>query len=69
MEITELTHQGKLLLKFQTKVIRKAIGKQLGYVGRNLRTVDHLLRLEGRGVLSRRQTKELETIRTHYQLC
>ena len=29
--------------KPHTKAIRKAIGKQLGYVGRNIKTIDHLL--------------------------
>lgn len=53
--------------KPQTKTIRKAIGKQLGYVGRNLKTIDSLLSLEGHGHLSRRQCKNLETIRTLYQ--
>lgn len=53
--------------KPHTKVIRKAIGKQLGYVGRNLKTIDHLLSLEGHDALSQRQTKNLETIRTLYQ--
>jgi hypothetical protein len=44
------------------KVIRKAIGKQLGYVGRNLKTIDQLLSLEGHGVLSHRQAQNLGTI-------
>jgi IS5 family transposase len=53
--------------KPQSKTIRKAIGKQLGYVGRNLRTIDYLLGLEGHGTLSRRQSQHLETIGTLYQ--
>ncbi|WP_434512794.1 IS5 family transposase [Desulfitobacterium sp. AusDCA] len=53
--------------KPQTKAIRKAIGKQLGYVGRNLKTIDYLLSLEGHGRLNRRQSQHLETIRTLYQ--
>lgn len=53
--------------KPHTKAIRKAISKQLGYVGRNLKTIDYLLSLEGHGALSQRQTKRLETIRTLYQ--
>lgn len=53
--------------KPQSKTIRKAIGKQLGYVGRNLKTIDYLLGLEGHGSLSRRQSQTLETIRTLYQ--
>lgn len=48
------------------KALRKAIGKQLGYVRRNLKTIDFLLTLDGHGSLSARQTKELETIRTLY---
>lgn len=48
------------------KLIRKAIGTQLGYVGRNLKAIDHLLSLEGHGTLSQRQTQNLETIRTLY---
>lgn len=53
--------------KPQAKSIRKAIGKQLGYLGRNLKTIEHLLSLEGHGNLDGRQTQELETIRTLYQ--
>lgn len=53
--------------KPQTKAIRKAICKQLGYVGRNLKTIDYLLSLEGHGPLNRRQSQYLETIRTLYQ--
>jgi IS5 family transposase len=53
--------------KPQSKTIRKAIGKQLGYVGRNLKTIGYLLSLEGHGSLSRRQSQNLETIRTLYQ--
>lgn len=53
--------------KPQSKVIRKAIGKQLGYVGRNIKTIDHLLSLEDHGILGQRQTKDLQTIRTLYQ--
>lgn len=53
--------------KPQSRTIRKAIGKQLGYVSRNLKTIDYLLSLEGHGSLSRRQNQNLETIRTLYQ--
>lgn len=49
------------------KIIRKAIGKQLGYVGRNLKTIDQLLGLEAHGTLNKRQTIDLETIRTLYE--
>ena len=45
------------------KAIRKAIGKQLGYLRRNLNTIDSLFKLDGHGNLSNRQTRELETIR------
>jgi hypothetical protein len=45
------------------KAIRKAIGKQLGYLRRNLDTIGNLFTLDGHGKLSNRQTKELETIR------
>jgi hypothetical protein len=48
------------------KAIRKAIGKQLGYLNRNLKTIDTLFNLVGHGCLSNRQTKELETIRMLY---
>jgi IS5 family transposase len=44
------------------KVIRKAIGKQLGYLRRNLGTIDSLLMLDGHGNLSKRQQRELETM-------
>jgi hypothetical protein len=45
------------------KAVRKAIGKQLGYLRRNLSTIDFLLTLDGHGNLSSRQSAELETIR------
>jgi len=48
------------------KAIRKAIGKQLSYLCRNLKTIDSLLNLEGHGNLSARQSRELATIRTLY---
>lgn len=48
------------------KAIRKAIGKQLSYLCRNLKTIDSLLNLEGHGNLSTRQSRELATIRTLY---
>lgn len=53
--------------KPQAKAIRKAIGKQLGYLGRNLKTIDRLLTLDGHGRLDNRQTKELTTIRKLYE--
>lgn len=52
--------------KPHAKTIRKVIGKQLGYVGRNLKTINRLLGLEGHGALSKRQTKNLEIICTLY---
>jgi hypothetical protein len=48
------------------KAIRRAIGKQLGYLRRNLNNIDSLLMLDGHSSLSNRQTRELETIRTLY---
>jgi hypothetical protein len=48
------------------KAIRKAIGKQLGYMGRNLNTIASLFNLDGHGSLNSRQTRELETIRMLY---
>jgi transposase, IS5 family len=48
------------------KAIRKAIGKQLGYLGRNLKTIDSLLNLTGHSTLSANQTRELATIQTLY---
>jgi IS5 family transposase len=48
------------------KAIRKAIGKQLSYLSRNLKTIDSLLSLEGHGNLDARQVRELATIRTLY---
>lgn len=45
------------------KAIRRALGKQLGYLHRNLDTIDSLLRLDGHGNLSNRQTRELDVIR------
>jgi IS5 family transposase len=48
------------------KAIRKAIGKQLSYLCRNLKTIDSLLNLDGHGNLSARQSWELATIRILY---
>ncbi|OPY59186.1 MAG: Transposase DDE domain protein [Pelotomaculum sp. PtaU1.Bin035] len=52
--------------KPHAKSIHKAIGKQLGYLRRNLNTIDFLLKCDGHGNLSNRQSSELETIRTLY---
>jgi hypothetical protein len=50
------------------KAIRKAIGKQLRYVGRNLRAIDRLLSVAGDGHgLSRKQQETLQTIRAVYE--
>jgi hypothetical protein len=50
------------------KAIRKAIGKQLRYVGRNLRAVERLLSVAGDGHgLSSKQQETLQTIRAVYQ--
>jgi IS5 family transposase len=48
------------------KAIRKAIGKQLSYLCRNLKTIDSLFDIEGHGNLSPRQSRELATIRKLY---
>lgn len=50
------------------KAIRKAIGKQLRYVGRNLRAVDRLLTqaVDGHG-LSKKQQENLSTIQKVYE--
>lgn len=47
------------------KKIRKAIGKQLGYLARNLRSIDTML--EQGGKLSDRQQARLETLRKVYE--
>lgn len=52
--------------KPHVKATRKAIGKQLGYLRRNLSTIDFLLKHDGHGNLSARQSRELETIRILY---
>jgi hypothetical protein len=52
--------------KPHVKAIRRAIGKQLGYLRRNLNNIDSLLMLDGHSSLSNRQARELETIRTLY---
>ena len=52
--------------KPHAKSIRKAIGKQLGYLRRNLNTIDFLLKRDGHGNLSNRQSREMETIITLY---
>ena len=50
------------------KFIRKAVGQQLRYVGRNLRAVDHLLAMAGGGHgLSRKYQETLSTIRSVYE--
>jgi len=49
--------------KLKKKQIRKAVKQQLGFVARNLRSIDKLLPLSGDSVLSRRQLGELEVIR------
>jgi IS5 family transposase len=48
------------------KAIRKAIGKQLNYLRRNLSAID-FLQLDGHGCLSNRQIRELETIRILFE--
>lgn len=53
--------------KPQVKSIRRAIGRQLGFLGRNLKTIDKLFKLDGHGTLDNRQTQELETIRILYE--
>jgi len=53
--------------KPHVKAVRKAIGKQLGYLRRNLSTIDFLLECDGHGNLSARQSRELETIRVLYE--
>ena len=45
---------------------KKALGKQLRYVGRDLRIIDEMQQREEIGILSPRQTKDLDTIRTLY---
>jgi hypothetical protein len=49
------------------KMIRKAIGQQLRYVGRNLRHIDKQLQTASIDLLSNNQKKWLETIRILYQ--
>lgn len=50
------------------KAIRRVIGKQLGYVRRNLDTIDRYLRNSDRGqLLSRRQQDNLGTIRILFE--
>ena len=48
------------------KILRKAIGQQLGYVARNLRAVERLLQTPGHGELTKRQVRLLETIKELY---
>jgi IS5 family transposase len=49
------------------KAIRRAIGKQLCYLRRNLDTIDSLLKLAGHGKLNNRQQRELATIRALFE--
>lgn len=51
--------------KPNAKKIRKAIGKQLGYLARNLKTIDTML--ANGGLLTVRQQSRLETIRKVYE--
>lgn len=53
--------------KVPKKAIRKAIGKQLHYVKRDLSAVDRLLKLTPMTALNRKQQQDLETIRELYQ--
>lgn len=53
--------------KLKKKVLRKAIGKQLRYVERDLKIVKQLMDNEESGPLGPRQSQTLETIETLYQ--
>jgi IS5 family transposase len=53
--------------KITKKAIYKAIGKQLRYVKRDLKTIDDLLKQAPQETLKLRQEKNLETIRELYQ--
>ena len=44
-----------------------AVRKQLGYVGRDLRSIDEMLQMEGLGTLTRRQLKDLATIQMLFE--
>lgn len=53
--------------KLRVKVLRKAVGKQLRYVGRNLRIIDRMLERNTESILSRKQIQDLYTIRKLYR--
>jgi hypothetical protein len=52
--------------KFRALQMRKAIGKQLRYVKRDLKIIEEMLRQQSQDTLNQKQRKELETIRTLY---
>ena len=49
------------------KALRKGIKQQLGYIKRNLKTIDKMIEKYGLKVLPNRQNKLLETIKTLYE--
>ena len=53
--------------KKTAKKIRKAIGKQLGYLRRNLETIDRMLAKEPGKILADRLAKKLDTVKRLYQ--
>lgn len=53
--------------KMTKKAIRKAVGKQLRYVKRDLGSVDRLLQKIPKTTLNRKQQQDLETIQKSYQ--
>ena len=53
--------------KHHKKALRKAVGKQLRYVARDIRIVKDLLNMDGHGTLSQKQEREFQTIQKLYE--
>ena len=53
--------------KHHKKALRKAVGKQLRYVARDIRIVKDLLSMDGHGKLNQKQEREFQTIQKLYE--
>ena len=53
--------------KHHKKALRKAVGKQLRYVARDIRIVKDLLNMDGHGKLNQKQEREFQTIQKLYE--
>src|SRR5690606_6745563 len=53
--------------KHHKKALRKAVGKQLRYVARDIRIVKDLLSMDGYGKLNQKQERDFQTIQKLYE--